>query len=58
MLSSYYPQGRASALEISGNSKFTAEYMDRKDVLFDRTAPVPGVSPAAAGAGATAQPNR
>jgi hypothetical protein len=58
MLSSYYPQGRASALEISGNSKFTAEYMDRKDVLFDRTAAVPSASPAAAGSGATAQPNR
>ena len=58
MLSSYYPQGRASALEISGNTKFTAEYMDRKDVLFDRTAAVPSASPAAAGSGATAQPNR
>jgi Calcineurin-like phosphoesterase len=58
MLSSYYPQGRASALEISGNSKFTAEYMDRKDVLFDRTATVPSASPAAAGSGATAQPHR
>jgi hypothetical protein len=57
MLSSYYPQGRASALQISGNSKFTAEYMDRKDVLFDRTATVPNVSPVA-GSGATAQPNR
>ena len=58
MLSSYYPQGRASALEITGNTKFTAEYMDRKDVLFDRTAAVPIASPAAAGSGATAQPNR
>jgi hypothetical protein len=58
MLSSYYPQGRASALEISGNTKFTAEYMDRKDVLFDRSAGAPIVPPAAAGSGATAQPNR
>ena len=58
MLSSYYPQGRASALEISGNTKFTAEYMDRKDVLLDRTATVPSMSPATAGSGATAQPDR
>jgi Calcineurin-like phosphoesterase len=58
MLSSYYPQGRASALEISGNTKFTAEYTDRKDVLFDRSAGVPTVSPVPAGSGATAQPNR
>jgi hypothetical protein len=32
--------------------------MDRKDVLFDRTATVPSASPAAATSGATAQPNR
>jgi hypothetical protein len=53
MLSSYYPQGRASALEISANTKFTAEYMDGEVVLFDRSA---GAVPA--NSGATAQPNR
>ena len=35
MLSSYYPGGRASALEICGDSKFTAEYMDQQVVLID-----------------------
>jgi hypothetical protein len=30
MLSSYYPQGRASALEIREGKDFTAEYMDQK----------------------------
>lgn len=45
MLSSYYPQGRASALEISANSEFTAEYMDQKVVLLDRTAGAPPVAP-------------
>jgi hypothetical protein len=34
MLSSYYPGGRASALEICGRAKFLAEYMDEQDVLF------------------------
>ena len=58
MLSSYYPQGRASALEISGNTKFTAEYMDRKDVLFDHAGGVPTVSRVPADSGAAAQPHR
>ncbi len=41
MLSSYYPGGRASALEICGDSKFTAKYMDGQMVLFDSAAPSP-----------------
>ena len=35
MLSSYYPGGRASALEIENKVKFTAEYMDQKTVLLE-----------------------
>jgi Calcineurin-like phosphoesterase len=35
MLSSYYPGGRASALEIQNHVKFTAEYMDQQDVLLE-----------------------
>ena len=35
MLSSYYPGGRASALEIQNNVKFTAEYMDQEVVLLE-----------------------
>jgi len=59
MLSSYYPQGKASALEISGDTKFTAEYMDKKVVLLDRTAGAPTVPPVPAGSGVPAQePNR
>lgn len=34
MLSSYYPGGRASALEICGDAKFTAEYIDQPVVLI------------------------
>ena len=33
MLSSYYPQGRASALQISDGVAFTAEYMDQTVAL-------------------------
>ena len=33
MLSSYYPGGRASALDIREGTKFTAEYMDQQVVL-------------------------
>ena len=33
MLSSYFPQGRASALEIRGATNFTAEYMDQNVAL-------------------------
>jgi len=35
MLSSYYPGGRPSALEIQNNVKFTAEYMDQQVVLLE-----------------------
>jgi hypothetical protein len=35
MLSSYYPGGRASALEICGNDKFIAVYPDQQVVLLD-----------------------
>jgi len=34
MLTSYYPEGRASALEIQ-DGRFTAIYMDRRDVLLE-----------------------
>jgi hypothetical protein len=39
MLSSYYPGGRASALEICGDKKFTAVYMDQQVVLLDTAVP-------------------
>ena len=42
MLSSYYPGGRASALEIRGDAKFTAEYMDQQVVLLE---PAPALAP-------------
>ena len=35
MLSSYYPGGRASALDIQNKVKFTAEYMDQEVVLLE-----------------------
>jgi len=35
MLSSYYPGGRASALEIQGDTKLTADYMDKQVVLVE-----------------------
>ena len=35
MLSTYYPGGRPSALEICGDVKFTAEYLDQSVVLID-----------------------
>src|SRR5438445_6997412 len=35
MLSSYYPGGRASALEICNEAKFTAKYMDQQVVLLE-----------------------
>jgi hypothetical protein len=37
MLSSYYPGGRPSALEIRDDAKFTAEYMDQRVVLLEPT---------------------
>jgi hypothetical protein len=39
MLSTYYPGGRASALEICGGAKFTAEYLDQSVVLIDPANP-------------------
>jgi hypothetical protein len=50
MLSSYYPGGRGSALEICGGVKFTAEYMDQQVVLVD---PAAASSQGAAPAGVT-----
>ncbi len=41
MLSSYYPGGRASALEICGNAKFIAVYPDQQVVLLDTAASSP-----------------
>jgi hypothetical protein len=38
MLSSYYPGGRASALEICGAAKFVAVYLDQQTVLLDSAA--------------------
>ena len=35
MLSSYYPGGKPSALEICGDARFTAEYVDQTVVLID-----------------------
>jgi calcineurin-like phosphoesterase family protein len=35
MLSSYYPGGRASALEVCGDNKFIAVYLDQQVVLLD-----------------------
>jgi hypothetical protein len=35
MLSSYYPGGRPSALEICGDAKFVAVYLDQEVVLLD-----------------------
>ena len=50
MLSSYYPGGRASALEICSDAKFSAAYMDQQVVLLDTAAS----SPAKAGSGVPA----
>ncbi len=38
MLSSYYPGGRASALEVCSDTRFTAKYMDQQLVLIDPAA--------------------
>jgi hypothetical protein len=35
MLSSYYPGGRPSALEIENDGKFTAKYLDEQEVLLE-----------------------
>lgn len=39
MLSSYYPQGRASALQIREGVNFTAQYMDQQVVLTGQAEP-------------------
>jgi len=56
MLSSYYPGGRPSALQICGDGKFTALYMDQQNVLLEPTGSgqQTSVPVAAAGAGALA----
>jgi hypothetical protein len=41
MLSSYYPGGRPSALEICGDFKFIAVYLDQQIVLLDSAGPSP-----------------
>jgi hypothetical protein len=41
MLSSYYPGGRASALEICSDAKFIAVYLDQQVVLLDSAASSP-----------------
>jgi hypothetical protein len=51
MLSSYYPGGRASALEICGDTRFTAEYMDQQSVLVGPSAAPQNAAPAPADAG-------
>jgi hypothetical protein len=51
MLSSYYPGGRASALEICGDAKFTAKYTDEQVVLLGPDASSPGKAGSAAHAG-------
>ncbi len=49
MLSSYYPGGRASALEICGDTRFTAEYADQQVVLIPPAAAASPQNGAAAG---------
>jgi hypothetical protein len=51
MLSSYYPGGRASALEICADAKFTAAYMDQQVILLDtaKASDKPGVLPSDGG---------
>jgi hypothetical protein len=41
MLSSYYPGGRASVLEICGGARFTAVYMDQETVLIGAAGSAP-----------------
>jgi hypothetical protein len=51
MLSSYYPGGRASALEICSDSKFTAKYMDQQVMLINSAASASGKAGSGAPAG-------
>jgi Calcineurin-like phosphoesterase len=43
MLSTYWKGGRASALEILPGGKFTAQYLDGQEVLFDEKSRASGV---------------
>ncbi len=52
MLSSYYPGGRASALEVCGDARFTAEYMNERTVLLEPAGSSPQTAaPVAPGSG-------
>jgi hypothetical protein len=56
MLSSYYPGGRPSALEICDDTRFTAEYLDQRVGLIPAASvPQNEAAPAAAGAGDAAR---
>ena len=56
MLSSYYPGGRASALEICPDGKFVAVYMDQQVVLLNPAGSAPASGSAdPAGPGGTTQ---
>jgi hypothetical protein len=57
MLSSYYPGGRASAMEICGDAKFTARYMDQQVVLLDSAVSSPGRAGSGAPAGVAVATN-
>jgi hypothetical protein len=50
MLSSYYPGGRASALEICGDARFTAEYTDMQVALIPPAAAGDAAKPSVPGA--------
>lgn len=45
MLSSYWPGGRASALEFHKDGKITAQYLDAQEVLFEEKHPSPVGNP-------------
>ena len=53
MLSSYYPGGRPSALEICGDAKFIAVYLDQQVVLLDSAGPSPQIGGPGVGNGTT-----
>ena len=53
MLSSYYPGGRPSALEICGDAKFIAVYLDQQVVLLDSAGPSPQIGGPGMGNGTT-----
>jgi hypothetical protein len=56
MLSSYYPGGRPSALEICDDTRFTAEYLDQRVGLIPAASvPQNRAAPAAAGTGDAAR---